>query len=211
MLPEWSTIQIRIEYECRRLAQFPHLAPTIVAQRLLVSGEDHRHGSHPGFDVIAILRACWRRIIQESREGASTIEQQIVRVVTNRYERTLTRKIREIVLAVLVARVYPKELHPAIYLAIGYYGWRMNGYVQACRKLGYSPSRLTMEEAARLVARLKYPQPKDAPIGRMIQIERRRRHLQRLHDRHICGKTYRHLDGKAVCNAAGSSDTVPQF
>jgi hypothetical protein len=182
---DWAIVRTRIEFESSRLASHPELAPPLVSQRLLVSGEDHRHGRHPGFDPIAIGRAVWRRLIRESHEGASTIEQQIVRVITGRYERTLLRKVREIFLAILVTQSFSKEVLPAVYIAIGYYGWRMNGYLQACQRLGFSPHCLTLDEAASLIARLKYPQPRKAPTQRMLQIERRAKHLRALHQRHI--------------------------
>lgn len=207
---DWTIVRTRIAFECSRLDRHPEFAPPVVSQRLLVSGEDHRHAHHPGFDPIAIGRAVWRRLIRESREGASTIEQQIVRVVTGRYERTLRRKVREIFLATLVAQSFSKEALPAVYLAIGYYGWRMNGYLQACQRLELSPHCLTLDEAAGLVARLKYPQPREAPIQRMLQIERRAKHLRVLYQRHINDGTYRHLNGKTLCGPSVSLDPVPQ-
>lgn len=210
-LPEWSIVRLRIESERRRLDQLPHLAPALIAQRLLVSGEDHRHAGHPGFDLIGIGRACWRRITRYSCEGASTIEQQVVRVLTGRYERTLSRKAKEILLAILVARTFPKKLLPPVYLAIGYYGWHMNGYVQACRRLGYAPDRLTIVQAACLVARLKYPEGMNPTTQRTRQIEQRSAHLRRLYDRHVRGTAYRHLDVTSVRCGTGSSDTVPTF
>lgn len=192
---DWELIRVRIEIECARLATCPQYSPPMVAQRLLVSGEDHRHAGHPGFDVVAICRALWRGFAYGAREGASTIEQQIVRTITARKERTIRRKMREIVLAALVSRSFPKGTIPAVYLAIAYYGWRMNGYRQACQRLKLCPNSLTLEEAAGLIARLKYPEPKIAPIGRRLQIQRRSKHLLCLYRRHIRYGTYRHLNG----------------
>src|SRR5690606_20512217 len=134
LLPEWPVVRDRIRREWRLLSRAPEASPPLIAQQLLVSAEDHRHRLHPGFDVIAIARAVWRRLSRGSCEGASTIEQQIVRVVTGRYERTYRRKLREIALAILVANSFPKAILPAIYLRIAYYGWRMNGYGEACRR-----------------------------------------------------------------------------
>jgi hypothetical protein len=151
-LPEWSKVCARIAEEQRG----PY--PPLLFQQLLVSGEDHRHGFHPGFDPIAIARALWRRMTKTSREGASTIEQQLVRVITGRYERTLRRKVKEILLAILVSRCFPRAELPAVYLRIAYYGWRMQGFSQACDRMGINPSQASIADAARLVARLKYPQ-----------------------------------------------------
>jgi membrane peptidoglycan carboxypeptidase len=167
---------------------------------MLVSGEDHRHRTHPGFDVIAIVRAIWRRLSRGTREGGSTIEQQIVRVITGRYERTYLRKLREIGLAILVARRYPKSSLPAVYLSIGYYGWRMNGYRQALLRLGILKRQISPEVAAGLVARLKYPQPHASSSRRKGQIEMRTKHLQALYQRHLRDRTYEHLFAPALRN-----------
>jgi len=205
-------VRAGIALECARLARHPELAPPLVAQRLLVSGEDHRHAWHPGFDLIAICRALWRRMAYGSREGASTIEQQIVRTITGRYEHTLRRKLKEILLATLVGASFPKEILPPLYLAIAYYGWRMNGYRQACQRLGLRPGSLALDEAAGLVARLKYPEPRTAPIARTLQIHRRSKHLLDLYQRHLHDRTYGHLNGTTVRSrppALGPAQSVP--
>lgn len=210
---EWDIVHAGITLECTRLARHPELAPPLVAQRLLVSGEDHRHSWHPGFDLIAICRALWRRLAYGSREGASTIEQQIVRTITGRYERTLHRKLKEILLATLVRASFPREVLPAVYLSIAYYGWRMNGYRQACQRLGLRPPSLALVEAAGLVARLKYPEPRTAPIARTLQIHRRSRHLLGLYQHHLHDGTYGHLDGTTVRSrpaALGPAQSLPQ-
>ena len=207
---DWDTVRCRLDAECTLLERNPDCTPPLIVQRLLVSGEDHRHARHPGFDLIAIGRACWRRLSRGTHEGGSTIEQQIVRVLTGRYERTFARKLREIGLATLVAQRYSKHCLPAVYLSIGYYGWRMNGYLQACRRLGLSPRSPSSDEAARLVARLKYPQPRRVSAHRITQIERRAKHLRALHRRHLLDGTYRHLDGPALQNRPTPLEPLPQ-
>lgn len=207
---DWDAVRGRIETESARFGSRPELAPSPIMQRLLVSGEDHRHGRHPGFDPIAIGRALWRRVSRGAHEGASTIEQQIVRVVTNRYERSISRKVREILLAILVADRYPKHILPAVYLAIAYYGWRMNGFEQACRRLGLLPLCATLHESARLVARLKYPEPGRNSARRMSQIDRRAKHLCALYRRHVLEGTYGYLDGSTVRNRPAALKPVSQ-
>ena len=204
----WNLVCSRIETERARLACNPAHSPPLIVQQLLISGEDHRHSRHPGFDSIAICRALWHRLVFESREGASTIEQQLVRVITGRYERTFRRKLHEILLAILVDAYFPKSVLPAVYLLIGYYGWRMNGYQQACCRLGFRPSLLTLEEAAALIARLKYPEAKIAPASRFRQIQWRRKHLVALYQRHIRNGTYEHLNGNTLYNNFRAHDAV---
>lgn len=190
---DWDNVRLCMQSKIEFLRRHPHLAPPLIVQCLLVSGEDHRHGAHPGFDSRAICRALVRRLISNRREGASTIEQQIVRVITNRFERTLRRKVREVFLASLVASHFPKEQIPSVYLLIGYYGWRMNNYRQACRRLCLSPSNLSLDGASDIVARLKYPEPQVTPLSRSDQIALRKQHLKRLYSRHINDGAYAYL------------------
>lgn len=203
---DWELVNSRIEQERAYLVRRPDLAPPLIAQKLLISGEDHRHVRHPGFDPVAICRAIWRRLSCRSREGASTIEQQLVRTITGRYERTLRRKFKEIFLAVLVCRAFEKKDLPAVYLSIAYYGWRMNGYRQACRRLHLHSGSLSLERAAGLIARLKYPEPKSAPSARAEQIDRRSKHLLTLYRRHTNDGTYAHLEPSIVLDRCLSAD-----
>lgn len=187
---EWLTLRA-----CLVSAYQSHLhdldcRPPVLAQQLLISGEDHRFFRHGGIDLVAVLRAGWRSVVHKRREGASTIEMQIVRVVSGRYERTLRRKVREMALATLVTRVIPKSDLPAVYLRIGYYGWRMNGFSAACQHIRLRSNLLSPREAARLVAQLKYPQPHYPPLHRQRQINARATHLLRLHGRHKDNYTY---------------------
>ena len=196
----WPLVRSRLEAELQRLRSHPQHSPPLIAQRLLISAEDHRHGRHPGFDSIAICRAIWRRLTSQALEGASTIEQQIVRTITGRRERTLHRKLNEITLAILVDEEFPKATHTALYLSLAYYGWQMNGYQQACQRLHLQPTNLTLRQAARLVARLKYPEPRCAPAFRIQQIRRRSRHLIALYRRHLHDGTYRHINDTTIPN-----------
>jgi penicillin-binding protein 1A len=189
-------------------------APTVpsLVQKLLISAEDHRHAWHKGFDTRAICRAIWRRIIDGRREGASTIEQQIVRILTNRFELTLRRKLREILLATLISEVVPKTAMPQLYIRIGYFGWRMNGFAQACRRLRLNSSAMSLDDAAALVARLKYPEPRSLGTSRLAQIHRRREHLKQLYRRHLIDGTYNYLSvsdaNEAVTNRRSFTEVV---
>jgi membrane peptidoglycan carboxypeptidase len=191
---EWQIVKAKLERLINELELHPEKRPPLIAQLFLISGEDRRHGQHCGFDWRAILRAALRGVICGTREGASTIEQQIVRVVTGRFERTFRRKVREILLASLVAAHFPKRFTPAVYLSIGYYGWRMNNFSQASRRLHFRPSaELSITEAASLVARLKYPEPRIASNRRRRQIGNRIEHLRRLSRIHYHMGVYDHL------------------
>ena len=143
----------------------------------LVAGEDRRFWRHKGFDVIAMARAAWRWASGGMLSGASTIEQQLVRTLTNRYERTLTRKVREVLLAAAVSPLFEKELLASIYLRVAYFGWRMNGYEQACRRLHFDAGKLSAKEAGQVVAALRWPLPHEPSQKIREAWERRARHI----------------------------------
>ena len=162
-----------------------NLVRTETLTKFLISGEDHRFKYHFGFDFIAIIRAIRNRIFYKKIEGASTIEQQLVRVLTNRYDRTLTRKIREILLSTTLTDIVPRRHIPMIYLHVAYYGTNMHGLSQALLKFNISNKKSISEDlAAEIVARIKYPEPKICSELRNRQISLRKTHLLQLYQKH---------------------------
>jgi membrane peptidoglycan carboxypeptidase len=146
-------------------------------QQVLIAAEDHRFFRHIGFDIIAILRAFLKFLLFRRIEGASTITQQLVRTCLHEYGLSPIRKIREIGMAILLEDIMPKQEIPRLYLHCAYYGWHMNGYTQACVRLGINPSEVSSQKACMLVARLKYPEPKNLSKARRYKIENREGYL----------------------------------
>lgn len=160
--------------------------------KILISGEDHRFNYHIGFDFIAIIRAVRNRIFYQKVEGASTIEQQLVRVLTNDFRRSYKRKIQEILLSTTVSSIIPKSAIPIIYLNVAYYGAGMNGLNQTVSKLGIVDIKtMAVEQAAEIVSRIKYPQPSNPNQSRLQQIEIRKQHLIKLYNNHSNRKYFR--------------------
>ncbi len=126
---------------------------------VLIIAEDRRNSLHNGVDTIAILRAIKVRILKKVYQGASTIEQQFVRVVTNRYERNIYRKFREQLLAIAVSKKRTKNEIAKAYLSIAYYGYNLEG-ISAIKKIcGENIYEVSLDKSIELVSRLKYPQP----------------------------------------------------
>ena len=85
------------------------ISPYVLAAVIAV--EDQDYYDHPGFDIRAIIRAFFQNAESgETVSGASTITQQLTRNLlmsqTERYERTVNRKIKEIILAAEITRRY---------------------------------------------------------------------------------------------------------
>jgi membrane peptidoglycan carboxypeptidase len=153
--------------------------PSVLVAALVVV-EDRRFYRHGGLDLRATCRAILHGLAGGPWTGASTIEQQLVRTVTGRYERTIRRKLIEILLACLVYRTVEKQDVPGLYLSLAYFGWRMNGLVQACDRLEVVLPQAIPSQAAAIVARLKYPEPKFMSPERRQQIQTRAAQVLRL-------------------------------
>jgi penicillin-binding protein 1A len=99
----------RIEVPYSRLPR--HLVLAFVA------AEDARFFEHPGVDIIGIVRAFFRNLeAGEVVEGGSTITQQLVKRILLTSEKSLTRKIREAVLAYRIDHYMTKEEILNLYL-----------------------------------------------------------------------------------------------
>lgn len=148
----------------------------------LIIAEDRRFYNHLGFDIIAIFRAIRNRMLYHKLEGASTIEQQLIRVLTNQYERTLYRKIKEIILATKLKRFLSKKEIALLYLKLAYYGTDKQGLesILSFYKLKFD-DKISDNICASIIARLKYPEPKSDFSQKHILITRRTNHLMKLY------------------------------
>ena len=119
-------------------------------QRAFISAEDRRFWEHPGFDVAGIARAAWVNYKGgQTRQGASTITQQVTRMLMLSTDRTYERKLRELILSIRVERELSKRDILEIYLNRAYLGHGAYG-VQAAAEtyFGKDVEHLTVAEAA---------------------------------------------------------------
>jgi membrane peptidoglycan carboxypeptidase len=188
---KYNLLQDRLlaEYE---LVKYDNTNSLNTISNFLISGEDHRFYYHIGFDIIAVLRVILKRIFYNKIEGASTIEQQLVRVLINDFEKTFQRKIKEIFLATTIASIVPRNAIPKIYLNVAYYGTGMNGLSQAYLKLGITDREtISIEQAAEIVSMIKYPLPAKPSLKRLEQIKARKEYLIKLYKKHLARKYFK--------------------
>ncbi|MDR0589821.1 MAG: transglycosylase domain-containing protein, partial [Spirochaetaceae bacterium] len=144
--------------------------------------EDPDFYNHKGFSIKAIARAVAGQLLGKNWGGGSTITQQVAGTLyTDRSERTLSRKIRELWWAIQMERRYTKNEILEIYLNYMYMGPGVYG-VEAASKyfFGHSAREITLAEAAVLVIQLSSPSrynPLDNPNTAM---ERQRVVLNRM-------------------------------
>jgi hypothetical protein len=189
---QYSIIKEKLLSEYKTFQAQKIKSHNIMLDKLLISGEDHRFRYHFGFDIIAILRAIKKRIFNNKIEGASTIEQQLVRILSNDFEKTFRRKIKEIFLATTLCELIPRKHIPCIYLYVAYYGTGMNGLHQVYKKMSIAnPQLISKEICAEIIARIKYPEPKVISFNRLKQIELRKKHLLVLYSKHSAYKYFK--------------------
>jgi penicillin-binding protein 1C len=127
---------------------------------LLLAYEDRRFLTHRGVDPAALARAAAQfashgRIVS----GASTLTMQVARLLEPRSERTLAAKLKQIVRAVEIEQRLTKNEVLALYLSLAPYGGNLEGIrVAALAYFGHEPRRLTLGEAALLVALPQSPE-----------------------------------------------------
>lgn len=117
-----------------------------------IATEDANFYNHPGIDPVALARAVYYAVQErEFVSGASTIPQQLVKLIFLTSERSVERKIKEAILAAEVSRRYSKEQILEIYLNEVYYGNLAYGADAAAETyFGKDVGDLTLAEAALL-------------------------------------------------------------
>jgi penicillin-binding protein 1A len=125
----------------------------------LVAVEDHRFWHHPGIDVIGLGRALAVNI-RSGRlvQGGSTITQQVAKTLFLTNERTIRRKIRELLLTIWLERTFSKKEILEIYLNRVYLGAGTWGVDAASRMyFGISARKVNLWQAAVLAGLPRAP------------------------------------------------------
>jgi len=128
--------------------------------QMLFAYEDKRFREHHGVDTLALLRAAMQLVNSgHIRSGGSTLTMQVARLLEPRSGRTLTAKLRQIVRAVEIERMLTKDQILARYVELAPYGGNIEGIRAASLAyFGKEPRRLTLGEAALLVALPQSPE-----------------------------------------------------
>jgi len=100
----------------------------------VVAAEDADYWHHPGFDYKGMVRAVVENVLRGRRaQGGSTITQQVIKTFLLTPERTLRRKVQEIILARQLSQKLSKEQILELYLNQIYYGHGRYGCEEAAR------------------------------------------------------------------------------
>jgi penicillin-binding protein 1A len=145
-------------YENRQWAKLGTISEKMV--KAVLAAEDADFYEHRGIKPTAILRAFIKDVThQETRQGGSTITQQLARNLFLTRERTLTRKVKEAVLAIRMEKTFPKEQILEMYLNTIYFGHGTYGIEAASQTyFGKAPSQLNLAEASVLAGLIAAPE-----------------------------------------------------
>jgi len=147
------------EFYIERRTFIPHYRIPDHVKRAFIAIEDARFYSHPGVDLIGIIRALYHDIMTGSiTQGGSTITQQLAKMLFLRPERSIKRKLKEAALSIQIEKRYTKDEILGLYLNQAYFGTRAYGIEAASQTyFGKSVNELSIAEAALLASLPKAP------------------------------------------------------
>jgi penicillin-binding protein 1A len=152
-----------------------------------IAVEDKNFFEHQGIDITSIIRASLQNILNIGTNkrlvGGSTITQQVVKGFFLTSERSLTRKLKEAVLAYRVSNAFSKEKILEIYLNQIYLGHHSYGiYVAAQNYFGKKLTEINIQEAALLASLPKAPSTLNPYKNYNRALERRNWAIQRMEE-----------------------------
>lgn len=180
--------QRRLPFELDEIPEHLRLA--------FLAAEDDRFYKHPGIDWRGTLRGAWLYAVSLGRgrvPGGSTITQQVARRFFLSTDYSITRKLREMLLALSIERHMSKDEIFELYLNKEFLGHRAYGVGAAAQVYyGKTLDELTLAESAMIAALPKAPS-RDNPIsGPRQAMIRRNWILERMHSLgYVPEETYR--------------------
>ncbi|MBI4193042.1 MAG: penicillin-binding protein, partial [Candidatus Colwellbacteria bacterium] len=173
-----SVLLYEIHGEERRTVISADEIPDVV-KRATIAIEDDGFYDHPAFDLKAIVRALAANILRgRIAQGGSTITQQLAKNAFLTPERSLTRKLKELILAYRIERLYSKDEILTLYLNHIPYGKNSYGIEAASLTYFGKPARdLSLSEAALLAALPKAPSYYSPWGSHRGELEERRIHV----------------------------------
>jgi membrane peptidoglycan carboxypeptidase len=140
---------------------------SLAAQHAVLAAEDKDFYSESGISYSGIARALWADLRgREITQGGSTITQQYAKNAFLSSERSFTRKLKEIVIAIKLDKKYSKDQILEYYLNTIYFGRGSYGIQAAAQTyFGIPASRLTAGQGALLAGLIRAPSLLDPRVN----------------------------------------------
>ena len=178
-------------------------------KKALIATEDKNFYKHNGYDVVGIIRSSVQNIIaRQTVQGASTLTQQLARILFLSNERTLTRKIKELEVAARIEKTITKDQILEMYLNNVYLGAGAYG-VSAASKIYFNKklNQLTLPELALIAGLPQAPSVYNPYNSKKLAIRRRNQVLKRMLTMHYITKD----EYKKAIEADVTLSSVPQI
>jgi penicillin-binding protein 2A len=152
----------------------------------VVATEDHAYWSGYSIDVRSILRSLFVDFVtRSSAQGASTIQEQLAKIVYLNDNKTLSYKLKEIAMGVQISRYFTKKQILAMYLDKVFLGENSVGAREAAMRyfgvdILHHPQALTLDQAALLAGLPQAPSAYDPLTHPKAAIQRRNQVLQNM-------------------------------
>ena len=155
-----------------------------------IAVEDKRFYAHSGFDVESIARATVVNVEEgEIAQGGSTITQQLAKNLFLTQERSFTRKVEELILAVQLERHYDKNKILEMYVNTIYFGSNFYGIYEAAQGyFGKEPKDLSVAECAMLAGIPNAPSIYSPYVNFMLAKQRQLVVIDAMLKAHFIGK-----------------------
>lgn len=156
-----------------------------MTEKMILILEDRRFFKHYGIDLISVGREILRAALLRRHGGASTIDMQWVRTITEYKDYTLRRKFYEMILALIIQQRYKKSTIFRSYMRIAYLGHRIKGIEDASMTVfGKNVDQLNFDESAEIAAMFVYPRPSVPTPRWSFKLERRKSYAKFLYPRY---------------------------
>ena len=180
-------------------------------KQAILAAEDERFYQHGGVDYLSVARAALANLASGTQQGAGTITMQVARNFFLTREKTVTRKLREVLLAWKIEANLTKDEILELYVNQIFLGQRAYGFAAASQIYFGKPLRdVTVAEAAMLAGLPKAPStfnpvtnPRRAKT-RQLYVLRRMHELRFISDAGLQGSTKRAI-GRAPRRARHAS------
>jgi penicillin-binding protein 1A len=169
-----SMIHDRLEVYGGAYVPLSQMPPTL--RDAVVATEDQSFWSNPGIDPVGIVRSLVVDVSAERlEEGGSTITQQLARDMLLNPKKTLGRKIKEMLLAMVITHYYSKGAILEMYLNEIYLGHKDYGVARAARAyFDATPGSLTLAQSVMLAGLPRGPSLYDPFVNLKAAKERQR-------------------------------------
>lgn len=141
----------------------PFPGPPVPArfEAALISTEDHRFASEPGFDPLALGRIALS-VLTGKDQGGATLYQQLAKLLYGSHKGRLKVEVEEVALGIKLKFSYSREQILRMYSDVAYFGHGYYGLARAsCGYFGRPPGRLSWPQSAVLAGLVQAPSAYD--------------------------------------------------